>query len=275
MKNIRIIIILALMLPAVLHAQYVNTDMLMVVPGLEEPVHVDYLDSIYHNHPDSELHNELFFSFNKPLTTGIMLSRFTIPSRGEVISRFGPRSGRMHSGTDIKLNKGDTIYAVFHGTVTRSSYYYGYGNMVVIDHGNNITTSYAHLSAFLVRQGEIVKQGEPLGLAGSTGRATTSHLHFEIRENNRAFNPELVFDFEHEKIKDEVYDISHLAELQPVDPSSGHKAKQSVPQSHTVRSGDSLWTISRRYKTTIQQLCRLNNLTESSVLRIGSIIKLY
>ena len=69
-----------------------------------------------------------------------------MPCPINVISHFGTRHSRMHTGTDIKLNKGDNVYAMFNGVVSRSSSYYGYGNLVVINHGDGLETYYGHLS---------------------------------------------------------------------------------------------------------------------------------
>ena len=69
------------------------------------------------------------------------------------------------------------------------SYNYGYGNHVIIDHGNGFTTLYAHLASFRVQQGQTVVKGVPIGVMGSTGRSTGAHLHFEIRQNGKALSP--------------------------------------------------------------------------------------
>jgi murein DD-endopeptidase MepM/ murein hydrolase activator NlpD len=256
-------------------AQYVNTDSLILLPGFEEPLTIIQFDSLLYASPDAELNANEAFYYSRQLNAGRLLENFTIPSAGKVISRYGPRSGRMHTGTDLKLNKGDTIYASYYGTVTRAKYYYGYGNMVVIDHGSDLETGYAHLSAFLVKQGDLVKKGQPIGLGGSTGRATTNHLHFEIKEGNRHFNPELVFDFENGIIKKEVWEVDNLADLRKDTSPVVHHSNEPVPQHYVVKSGDTLWKIARRYRTTIDTLSQLNNLNQNSVLRIGTRLKLY
>ena len=196
--------------------------------------------------------------------------QFGFPGSGKIISSFGIRSGRIHTGTDIKMAKGDTIYAVFDGLVSCSQYHYGYGNLVIIHHKNNLETYYGHLSKFLVHSGIRVKTGEPIGLAGATGRATTSHLHFEIRENDQPYNPELVFDFSNQKINDEIGSIESLAEIQQKMPND-----YQIDQKYIVRSGDSLWKISRLAKTSIKNLCFLNNLSESSILKVGQVLMIY
>jgi LysM repeat protein len=258
-----------------LNAQYVNSDSLIIIPGFEDPLTINQSDSLLYASPDYQLLSNEAFYFGQQLKAGRMLENFMLPSSGKVISRYGPRSGRMHTGTDLKVNKGDTIYASYYGTVTRAKYYYGYGNMVVVDHGNELETGYAHLSAFLVKQGDVVTKGQPIGLGGSTGRATTNHLHFEMKEGNRHFDPELVFDFANGTIKREVWEVDNLADLRKDIRQTVPQSNEAVPQHHVVRSGDSLWKIARKYKTTVNVLCQLNNLNQNSVLNVGTTLKLY
>lgn len=273
-KFFTLLILVLLYLPN-LKAQYVNTDSLVIMPGYDIPVTLIQADSVNFFSPDVEFFAGQEFLPGDYIATGQMLQNFALPSYGKVISRYGPRSGRMHTGTDLKMDKGDTIYAAFYGTVTRAKYYYGYGNMVVIDHGNDIETSYAHLSGYLVRPGDNVTKGQPIGLAGSTGRATTNHLHFEIRERDRHFDPELVFDFAAGTVKGTVQHVSQLAELKKETRTDVVSSRETVPSHYTVRSGDNLWKIARKYKTTVQMLCQLNNLNQNSVLSVGTTLKLY
>ena len=257
-----------------LQAQYVNTDSLLLVPGFEQPLSILTFDSLRFTSPGSEIiSGQLFYQQHIP--SGQMLYEFCLPSAGKVISRFGPRNGRMHTGTDIKMNRGDTIFAAFYGSVTRARYYYGYGNMVVVEHENSLETSYAHLSEFLVKPGEAVLKSQPVGLAGSTGRATTSHLHFEIREGNKPFDPELVFDFENAMVREEVRLAYNLTELHHEMNTTGYADNETLPNNYIVRTGDSLWKISRRFRTSVNSLCMLNGLNENSVLKVGSVLKIY
>ena len=258
-----------------LQAQYVNVDSLVHIPGEEYPVYINELNKFLEEQPaeDFLVGQELFDDQHIP--AGNLLKHFTLPSGGRVISRYGWRSGRMHTGTDLKMDKGDTIYAVFQGTVTRSKWFSGYGNMVVIDHGMNIETSYAHLSAYLVQAGEVVRRGQPIGLAGSTGRATTNHLHFEIREAGKHFNPELVYDFEAGKVKEQVLAIQSITELLPGNQKTVSSVVGATPQNYIVSEGDSLWKISHRFKTSVKTLCLINNLDENSVLNVGMVLKLF
>jgi len=242
-------------------AQYVNTDELVVVSGRSNPVTVEVWSSIQ----DSL----------KELNSGY-LAKFLIPGNdGYIISRFGPRSGRMHYGTDIRMGRGDTIVASQSGTVVRAGWGTGWGNLIILHHKNNIETYYAHQTRFLVKVGDWVEKGEPIGLAGSTGRARGPHLHFEMRENGQAFDPELVFDFKNEKIRDEAYDMESLVALHKKLKPKGYSTNLAVPEYYKVRSGDSLWVISRKFKTPINEICRLNRISENSTLQIGQPLKLY
>ncbi len=111
---------------------------------------------------------------------------------GHVISPYGGR--RRHSGVDIKTKPNDKIVAAFDGVVTKSSPFSGYGNCIVIRHAYGFETLYSHQSKNLVRVGQKVKAGEVIGLTGRTGRATTEHLHFEVKFRGRRLNPAVLFD---------------------------------------------------------------------------------
>jgi murein DD-endopeptidase MepM/ murein hydrolase activator NlpD len=112
-----------------------------------------------------------------------------------VASGFGVRSdpfrgGRaMHAGVDMPGPIGTPIYATADGRVGRTGWIGGYGNLVELEHGRGIQTRYGHLSSILVAPGTRVKRGQLVGLMGSTGRSTGSHLHYEVRIDGRAVNP--------------------------------------------------------------------------------------
>lgn len=135
------------------------------------------------------------------LNTNLSPSDQISPVKGKVINPFGYRGGHNHTGSDIKLQKGDTVRAAFSGVVTKASPNSAYGNLVILKHVNNIETYYAHLSKCLVQVGDSVVAGEVVGLGGHTGRATTDHLHFEVRYNHISLNPEHFFDFNNNTVK--------------------------------------------------------------------------
>jgi LysM repeat protein len=248
-------------------AQYVNTDSLVIVPGEPFPLTISEVELKHINLSGPQ--------FDCSQTAGIMLSKFAFPVRNKIISRFGPRHGRMHKGLDIRSATGDTIRATFEGRVISACYHYGFGNLIIIQHAKNIKTYYAHLSKFLIKNGAWVSRNEPIGRAGSTGRATGSHLHFEIRENNYAYDPELVYDFKTGRIRSGVELVKSIAQLQRRLIPKGYSVNLGVPQYYMVRRGDSLWRISRRYKMSISHICRMNKISNNSVLRVGQALKLY
>ena len=116
-----------------------------------------------------------------------------------VSSRFGQRvhpiTGEIknHTGIDIASNQGTTIYAADGGTITLAAWNGGYGNCVMIDHGNGYVTLYGHMSSIAVSQGQTVSQGDTIGYVGSTGNSTGPHLHFEVLKNGTRIDPEQFF----------------------------------------------------------------------------------
>jgi murein DD-endopeptidase MepM/ murein hydrolase activator NlpD len=114
---------------------------------------------------------------------------FIWPVNGPVVSGYGMRWGRMHEGIDIAAGTGTPIWAAADGTVIHAGWLGGYGNLVVLDHGNGLATAYAHASAILVGVGQQVAQGETVSLVGSTGNSSGPHLHFEVRVNGSAVDP--------------------------------------------------------------------------------------
>ena len=106
-----------------------------------------------------------------------------------VTSNFGYRWGRLHAGTDVGVPQGTTVRASRGGQVITAGWVGGYGNCVIIDHGDGVSTRYGHLSQVLVTVGQYVDQGDQIALSGNTGRSTGPHLHFEIRINGEAVDP--------------------------------------------------------------------------------------
>ena len=120
------------------------------------------------------------------------------PVPGAVTSSYGyrPKFGRIHKGVDLRLKSNDTVVAAFEGKVRVVNFEAkGYGNYVIIRHPNGLETVYGHLNKQLVKENQIVKAGQPIGLGGSTGRSTGPHLHFETRFMGYAINPAGIIDF--------------------------------------------------------------------------------
>lgn len=104
-------------------------------------------------------------------------------------SGFGPRWGRMHSGTDFAASYGTPIYATADGVVTFAGWSSGYGRLVKIQHEFGIETRYAHQSQLRVKVGQRVSRGDRIGDMGNSGRSTGTHLHYEVRVGGQAVNP--------------------------------------------------------------------------------------
>lgn len=229
----------------------------------------------------------------------INLKHFCMPTTSKVItSNFGRRWGRMHKGIDVKVYIGDTIRSAFSGKVRIVKYEAnGYGNYVVIRHYNGLETIYGHMSKHLVKENQIVKAGEPIGLGGNTGRSTGSHLHFETRLCGVALNPALMFDFRNQDVTGDTYmfhrdtyeNESVLAnkargksagddEAVAEETSSSKSRKQSSASSsdiryHKVKRGETLSSIAKKRGTTIDKLCKLNHISKRMRIRPGQILR--
>ena len=122
-----------------------------------------------------------------------------MPSCSYITSRFGLRTHpitgeqKNHTGLDVGAAYGATVIAADGGVVTLAGVYGGYGNCVMIDHGNGYVTLYGHLSSISVSEGQGVSSGATIGYVGSTGIATGPHLHFEILSGGSRTDPEQFF----------------------------------------------------------------------------------
>jgi murein DD-endopeptidase MepM/ murein hydrolase activator NlpD len=114
---------------------------------------------------------------------------FIWPAHAKITSGFGTRGGRPHQGVDIDAPYGTPIVAAQTGTVTFAGAKNGYGNTTIIDHGQGISTLYAHQSKIGVRVGQHVAQGQYIGNVGATGHVTAPHLHYEVHINGVPRNP--------------------------------------------------------------------------------------
>ena len=185
------------------------------------------------------------------------------PAKGKVVSSFGMRSGKMHTGIDIVLNYGDSVVAAFDGIVRFAGWSGSkYGNAVVVRHYNGLETVYAHLDDVKCKVNQKVNAGEILGFGGKT----SNHLHFETRLKDNAFDPELVFNTQTGAL---------VADRIPIYASNFDYMKfVDNSQYHIVKSGDTLYGIARKYKVSVKQICDLNGIKESSILSVGKRLKL-
>lgn len=187
-----------------------------------------------------------------------------MPVCGHVTSPYGVRRGRNHYGTDLKLQTGDTVVSAFAGKVRISRYHRDFGHVVVVRHPNGLETLYGHMSKRLVDVGDEVEAGDVLGLGGSTGRSTGSHLHFETRYLGHPINPAVLFDLEEGTLRSNAFMLAPGSFKAPVAQTSHYR----------VRRGDTLYAISRRTGISVGRLCKINRISASSILRTGQVLRL-
>lgn len=246
-------------------------------------------------YPSWTNHLETYANAAMPKEYTIDLRGFHMPCESRrVTSRYGYRSRfrRMHYGVDIGLRIGDTIRSAFDGKVRVVEFDAGgYGKYVVVRHPNGLETIYGHMSKHLVVPNQVVKAGDPVGLGGSTGRSTGPHLHFETRFLGKKINPEILFSFEnrdvkgdayvyrsngrctlsntfaHNEVREEVVEETAVASTQPA------AVKRTQGKMYKVKKGDTLSKIAKKNHTTVEKLCRLNNIPKNRTLSVGQVIK--
>ena len=170
-----------------------NSEVISMSESLFDNKKYKMIDNKIKNLDDSYAFLEQFFykkkSENKAYPSGVPIKK------GSRSSNFGWRIDpftkvkTFHEGTDFVAKTGEPILAAAGGFVIFSGSHYQYGNMIDLDHGNGLTTRYAHADKLLVNVGQLVLPGEKIALVGSTGRSTGPHLHYEIRMNNIPRNP--------------------------------------------------------------------------------------
>lgn len=205
--------------------------------------------------------------------TDSLYSNFVMPFDGRVTSRYGYRRGRYHNGIDIDLQTGDSVVAAFDGKVRYAKYNdSGFGNLVVIRHYNGLETFYAHLSELDVVPNQVVKAGELIGKGGNTGHSYGSHLHFETRFYDAPMNPEEIIDFKKKCIRNENLFI-HAGLFRPGASPSYASISGGGEAYYRIRSGDNLTQIAIKHRTSVGQICRLNNIRPTTTLRVGRTLR--
>ena len=199
--------------------------------------------------------------------------RFCFPVKNIKTSPYGWRWNRPHRGVDIRLNVGDPVHCAFNGVVRIARPMGAYGNLVVVRHYNGLETVYGHLSKIKVKPLQVVSAGQVLGLGGSTGRSTGPHLHFEVRFQYEAFDPEWILDFNDYTLRtrrlylDKTYfgirkprnadDLVYKADKSIV-PEEQPKLKSNKPLYATIKHGEDLEAFAKRNFTTTDKVKDLN-----------------
>lgn len=195
---------------------------------------------------------------------------YAVPKVGRVTSGFGRRSlfGRkFHKGLDIDLETGDAVVAALGGKVRIAHYNRGYGNFVVISHQGGLETLYGHLSELHVTEGQEIEAGTQIGLGGSTGQSTGSHLHFEIRIFGEQVDPAWIID---------TNTLLPLKETVKIDRSwFNHLLDMSEVPLHVVIDGETIDSICNMYEMDPATLLELNGFApETTEIPLGTRLKL-
>jgi len=217
--------------------------------------------------------NKAMFSYNESICeddTSTLLTLtdekhfcdYVAPLKNPVItSNFGWRKGKAHTGIDLDLQVWDPVAAAFDGMVRVAYYHPAYGRVVVIRHYNGLETLYAHLHRFKVKAGDIVEAGQIIGLGGSSGHSTGSYLHFEIRFKGIPLNPKHIISFkENRLIGDSVLMVKNKWD---------YSALPVGVKYHTIKYGDFMYKIAKRYGISVNELCDLNGMKRNSLLVVG------
>lgn len=260
---------------------------------VEKNTFIDLIDDL---EPELDIYTEgwnskavnPFKAADVPDTELIDVTGYFMPVPGRVTSNYGYRArfGRMHKGIDLAIKSNDTIYAAFDGKVRLTNYEArGYGNYVIIRHPNGLETVYGHLNKHLVKPDDVVRAGDPIGLGGSTGRSTGPHLHFETRFMGYAINPSAIFDFANHTTHTDSYmfdkrtytkarNYAPEATLARAEKENPYKSGHSARKTHTVKKGETLSKIAKKYGMSQTSLRKLNGLGNSDKLSIGQKLKL-
>lgn len=204
------------------------------------------------------------------------IKNFTMPVKGKFFRGYG----KGHAGLDIGLKMGDSVVAAFDGKVRYAQYHAkGYGFLVIIRHSNGLETWYSHLSRLNVSVNQYVSSGQLIGQGGMTGRATAPHLHLEFRYFDTSMDPLKFIDFNkyeltasllnHKPSEDQQIQEKSIAETK----TSNTTIKQKL-KTHTIKQGDTLYAISKKFNTSVDEICKLNGIRPNSLIQPGMKIKL-
>jgi murein DD-endopeptidase MepM/ murein hydrolase activator NlpD len=190
------------------------------------------------------------------------------PTQGDLSDAFGTRDGK-HYGIDIAAGEGTPVSAVHNGKVIKSYYSSTYGNVIFIRGEDGYETIYAHLNNRLVNEGESVNRGKIIGSVGNTGRSYGAHLHFEVHKGE--------WNIEKTNAIDPLLLVSNNEKTIEVVKNSNNETDDNLTKNeinYSVLKDDTLWSISKRYNVTIDEIKTWNGLN-SDLIKIGQALVLY
>jgi murein DD-endopeptidase MepM/ murein hydrolase activator NlpD len=209
-----------------------------------------------------------------PKLTLDMTTAFVPTASRRISAPYGIRTYRMHRGVDMGLCHGEdrTIVAAFTGVVTKvrnQGRRKGYGKYVILDHGNGLTTLYAHLASWQVNVGDTLQAGDTIGVGGNTGRSFGAHLHFEMKYHGNYIDPSTIFDFEQGTFRNALI-VIEPNEMLAIE--EGYQKELSKHRYYKVRRGDCLGKIARKYGISVTRLKQLNGI-KGNTIRPGQVLR--
>ena len=244
----------------------------------EEDIHREIAD-LYGDFDNTTVHQYKYKEVFQTRDSVVLLfdkEKFVLPIQGVINSHYGWRRYRPHYGTDIDLEKGDSVRSAFDGIVRYAhKKVKGYGQVIVIRHYNGFETVYGHLSKILVHPNDTIKAGDVIGLGGSTGRSTGPHLHFEIRCLGVPINSEDIIDYENKCLKTTSFVLTKKDAEETYNLRSKkyrHLHKQRTV--YIVKKGDTLSKIAKKTGLSLNALLKKNKLKKTTVLKPGQRIYL-
>lgn len=213
-----------------------------------------------------------FFAKSESIRVNIdsIAEKGTFPFNGVFSSEFGMRGGRRHNGIDISARNGARdIHAMMGGVVRISTKMRkSFGNVIVIRHQNGLETLYAHNRRNKVKRGDVVKSGDIIAIVGNTGRSTGAHLHFEVRVNGISINPGYIIDAREREFKRGNLFL-HRVNNRIIASNRSNVNKPMSDNYHYVKTGETIWSLSKKYNLPINKLCKMNGISKKSIIQIG------
>ncbi|MFI5222486.1 MAG: peptidoglycan DD-metalloendopeptidase family protein [Bacteroidia bacterium] len=202
---------------------------------------------------------------------------FHPPAIGELSSGFGfrqwGRRRKFHFGVDVKMERGDPVYAIFDGVVRVAKKSTDYGYVVLIRHYNGLETLYAHFFQLLTYPGAPVRSGDIIGLAGSTGHSTGPHLHFEVRFKGEKIDPNKIIYFPSGSLLDDNLQVDKSCFRHLYDVQKEKLKRNRSGRFYKVHKGDSIESIAYEYGISVKHLSRINGFSAKTKLKAGRRIR--
>ena len=231
---------------------------------------------------EEEKYNLTVLNPNPVPTDGIF---FYKPVNGVVSSHY--EADARHFGVDLVAAPKESVLATLDGTVVFTGFDPNFGNVIQLQHKNGFLSVYKHNELLLKEIGDHVVAGEAIALVGNTGKLSTGpHLHFETRYYGQSFDPERLIDFEKGLLcretfllKKSFFSIHSKAgqdfedEIANEEQDKKEAAEKAAQRYHKIRSGDTLGALARKYGTTVNNICRMNGIKSTTVLRIGRTLR--